>query len=319
MSESETRADEAASTARATPRVSKGARAFADNPYLLLGLASLCWSGNHVAGRAMAGRAPPLGVSTVRWLLPALVLWFLAREHIRKDWPVLKQHWRIVLFLGLTGGALFSAGQYVGLQYTTALNVSVLNSLSPVMIIAAGALIFHERLHPVQVIGIATSLVGVLVIVARGDPSALAAFDFNWGDIIILFNMAVWAIYSVYLRLRPKVHWLSFTFVFAVISSLGTLPFAVGEYLAGLRFQPTLLTALLLLYVSIFPSVIAFAAWVRGVEIIGSNRASPFLHLVALYSALLAYVFLGERLHVFHVAGFALILAGVWCAARKPR
>jgi drug/metabolite transporter (DMT)-like permease len=287
------------------------------NAYLLLALASLCWSGNHVVGRAIAGHVPPLGVSTIRWLLPAAVIWALARPHLAQDWPVLKRHWRIVLFLGVTGGALFSAGQYVGLQLTTALNVSVLNSLSPVLIIAAGAALFHERMAPLQIIGIVTSLLGVLVIVAHGSLESLRHLDFNWGDLIILSNMAVWAIYSVYLRLRPSVHWLSFTFVFAVISSLGTLPFAIAEYAAGFHFQLDWLTVLSLLYVSTFPSVVAFAAWVRGVDLIGANRASPFLHLVAPYSAVLASVFLGETLHLFHIAGFVLILAGVWCAARK--
>jgi drug/metabolite transporter (DMT)-like permease len=286
------------------------------HPFLLLALASLCWSGNHVLGRAIAGHVPPLFISTARWLLPAVVLGLLARPYLTADWPVLKRNWRIVLFLGLTGGALFGAGQYIGLQYTTALNVSVLNSLSPVLIVAAGAALFRDRLTALQAVGIATSLVGVLVIVARGEFGALARLDFNWGDIIIIFSMIVWSVYSVYLRWRPHVHWMSFTFVFAVISSLGTLPFAVGEYLSGFHFQPTALTALTILYVSIFPSVIAFAAWVRGVEVIGANRAGVFIHLVPLYSALLASVFLGESLHLFHVAGFALILAGVWCAAR---
>jgi drug/metabolite transporter (DMT)-like permease len=262
---------------------------------------------------------PPLAISTIRWLLPAIVLFVLARPHLAADWPAIKRHWRIMLFLGITGGALFSAGQYIGLQYTTALNVSVLNSLSPVLIVAASAVCFHERLHALQALGIALSLAGVLAIVARGSLATLAQFDFNWGDILILFNMALWAIYSVYLRLRPQVHWLSFTFVFAVISSLGTLPFAIVEFMAGFRLQPTMLTVLTIFYVSIFPSVLAFAAWVRGVEAIGANRAGVFIHLVPLYSALLASVFLGEVLAGFHVVGFLLILAGVWCAARKAK
>jgi drug/metabolite transporter (DMT)-like permease len=297
-----------------TPRVP--AAAFG-NPYLLLAVAGLCWSGNHIVGRAVAGHVPPFALSTMRWLLPALLLLPLVKPHLKRDWPLIKAHWRILLFLSLTGGALFSALQYLGLQYTTALNVSVFNSLVPVLIVAAGALIFGDRLALPQLLGIVTSLAGVLVIVTRLDFGALAALSFNAGDLIILFNMAAWAVYSSYLRLKPAIHWTSFLFVLAVASCLMTAPLFAWEHYSGFALQPTLLTAGAILYVAIFPSVIAMAAWNRGVELIGSNRAGPFLHFVPLYSAALAYGLLGERLHAYHLLGFALILCGVYFAARK--
>lgn len=287
------------------------------NPYLLLIIAGLCWSGNHIIGRAVAGHVPPLTISTIRWLLPALVLWPFAKPHLERDWPAIKRHWRVIVFLGLTGGALFSAGQYVGLQYTTALNVSVLNSLAPVLIVGAGGLLFRDYVNRIQVLGIVISMAGVLAIVTRLDLQALAQLAFNWGDLIILSNMLVWAIYSACLRLRPQIHWLSFTYAFAVLSTVGTAPGFLWEHVSGFRLQPTALTISALLYVSIFPSVIAFAAWVRGVELIGANRAGPFLHFVPLYSAVLAYSLLGEQLMAYHAVGFVLILAGVYFAARR--
>jgi drug/metabolite transporter (DMT)-like permease len=127
----------------------------------------------------------------------------------------------------------------------------------------------------------------------------------------------VFSIYAACLRLRPHIHWLSFMFVLAVISSASTLPFFVWESFSGYTFQATWLTAFAVVYVSIFPSVIAFAAWNRGVELIGANRSGPFLHLVPIYTAILAYALLGERLAGHHVIGFALILAGVWLASRR--
>jgi drug/metabolite transporter (DMT)-like permease len=287
------------------------------NPYLLLAVAGLCWSGNHVIGRAAAGHIPPFGLSTARWLLPALVLLPLAKPYLQRDWPLIKAHWRILVFLSVTGGALFSALQYLGLQYTSALNVSVFNSLVPVLIVATGAMIFGDRLTLPQIFGILTSLAGVIVIVTRLDFGALAGLAFNGGDLIILFNMGAWAIYSSYLRLRPAIHWTSFLFVMAVTSCLMTAPLFVWEHLSGFTFQPTLLTVGAILYVAIFPSVIAMAAWNRGVELIGANRAGPFLHLVPLYSAALAYALLGEQLRAYHLLGFALILSGVYFAARR--
>jgi len=292
---------------------------FRNNPYLLLALAALFWSGNHIVGRAIHGEVPPIGISTVRWALPAVALWFIARQQIKQDWPAIRAHWVVMLWLGLTGGALFTALQYVGLQYTSALNVSVLNSLVPVLIIGAGGLMFRDRVSALQLAGIATSSIGVLIIIARGQFETLRALEFNWGDLIILFNMAVFAIYAASQRLAPKIHWLSFMFCFALISALGTLPFWLWEWAAGYSFKPTLLTAAAILYVSIFPSVLAFAAWNRGVQLIGANRSGPFVHLVPIYTAVTATLFLGEHLAVFHVVGFVLILAGVWLAStHKP-
>jgi drug/metabolite transporter (DMT)-like permease len=287
-----------------------------DNPYVLLAVASLCWSGNHVLGRAIAGHVPPLGVSTLRWLLPSMALIPLALPHLRRDWRQIAAHWRILAFLSVMGGALFGALQYVGLQYTTALNVSVLNSLAPVFIVVAAALAFGDRISASQGLGIATSLTGVLVIVTRLDAETLTAVRFNVGDLIIVFNMACWAIYAVYLRRRPNIHWLSFIVVFGAGAAIATFPFAVWEHASGFVFQPTLLTVAAILYVATLPSFVAFAAWSRGTDLIGANRAGPFLHLVPLYSAVLAWALLGERLMAYHVLGFALILAGVWFAAR---
>jgi drug/metabolite transporter (DMT)-like permease len=294
-----------------------GVRSSSTQAYLLLALAGLCWSGNHVIGRAIAGHVPPVSLSALRWVMPFLIMLPFASAHLKRDWPLIRHHWKVLMVLGLSGGALFSALQYVGLQYTTAVNVSVLNSLGPVFIVMAIAIMFHETLRPIQLGGIAISLTGVLFIVTRGELASLAEMSFNYGDLIILFNMVVWSIYSAFLRLRPAIHWTSFMAVFAFIGAVGTLPFAIHEYLQGIRFQPTVTTFLTIGYVSIFPSLVSYMSWNRGVELIGANRAGALLHLIPLYSAILAGIFLGEHLASFHIVGFALILAGVTLAARK--
>jgi drug/metabolite transporter (DMT)-like permease len=295
--------------------VSRARKRIWDNPYSVLAFASLCWSGNHIVGRAVTGHIPPLTVSTIRWLIPVFIIWFMARSEIQTDWPSVRQHWGIVLWLGVTGGTLFSALQYVGLQHTTALNVSILNSLVPVLIVAAGALIFHDRIRFVQLFGISTSLIGVVVIVTHGHLGVLTQLEFNSGDLITISAMAVFAIYVAYLRMRPPTHWLTFLFVLGTISAITTMPFAIFEIAQGKMLELSLLTIFAALYVSIFPSLLAFAAWNRGVELIGPNKAGPFLHLVPLYTALLAGIFLGEDLRLFHVAGLLLILTGVSLAS----
>jgi drug/metabolite transporter (DMT)-like permease len=293
-------------------------RSSGSTAYLLVVLAALCWSGNHIVGRAIAGHVPPMAISTVRWLVPAVVLLPLAGRQLARDWPQLRSHWRVLLFLALSGGTVFSALQYLGLQYTTAINVSVLNSLAPVLIVAASAMLFGDRIGMRQMVGIAVSLAGVLVVISKGRVEDLLGLSFNAGDLVILFNMGVWAVYSVYLRRRPPIHWLSLTFVLAAVAALTTLPFWLWEHAQGLTLQPTMLTAGALAYVSIFPSLVAYACWNSGVERIGANRAGVFLHLIPVFSAVLAGGLLGEDIGIHHLAGFVLILAGVWLAARKP-
>jgi drug/metabolite transporter (DMT)-like permease len=288
------------------------------NPYVLLAVAALFWSGNHIVGRAIGGHVPPVGISTIRWLIPAILIWPWVRPHLKRDWPVIRRHWKAMLWLGATGGALFTSLQYVGLQYTSALNVSVLNSLVPVLIVATSGALFRDRISPLQLAGIVVSSLGVLTIIGRGSLDVLERLAFNWGDLIIVFNMFVFAVYATCLRLRPAMHWLSFIFIFAVLSVIMTLPFAVLEFWQGARFEADWLTIGSITYVSIFPSVIAFSAWNRGVELIGANRSGPFLHMVPVYTAILGTTLLGEHLATFHIVGFALILTGVWLASVRP-
>jgi drug/metabolite transporter (DMT)-like permease len=297
--------------------LSQAASSAWQNPYLLLALAGLCWSGNHIIGRAMAGHVPPLAISMLRWIFPAVLLWLFARPYIKKDWPLIWRHRVLIVLLSVSGGGVFGALQFVGLQFTTAVNVAVFNSVPPVLIAAAGALIFRDRLLPAQVAGIAISLAGVLVVVTRADLTVLTQMEFNRGDIIILSNMVLWSGYSACLRLLPPVHWQSFLFVFAAISSIATIPFFLWEHLSGYTLQPTLLTFGALSYISLFTSLFAYLFWNRGVEQIGANRAGVFLHLIPVYGAVLATVFLGERLMAYHVLGFTLILSGVWLAGRR--
>jgi len=285
------------------------------NAYLMLALASLCWSGNHIMGRAIAGHVPPVAIATLRWLLAAAVLWPFVHHQVKRDWPLIREKPWIILFLALIGGALFGTLQFVGLQFTTALNVSVLNSMAPIFIVAASALLFRDRLTLRQGAGIAVSLAGVMVIISQLDPGILATLSFNRGDIIILVNQAIWGIYSACLRLRPAISAVSFMFVFSLVSGIVMLPAVGWEISTGYVLQPTLATLGAIVFVTLISTIGGFALWTRGVELIGPNRASVFLHLIPVYSALLTGMLLGEPLMGYHVVGFVLILLGVWWTA----
>lgn len=284
--------------------------------YVLLPLAAACWAGNHVIARAVGGHVPPASLAVARWILVTLLVLPLALRHLRADWPKLKRHaWLMILF-ALTGGAAFGTLQYVALQYTTALNMGVVGSVAPAFIVGASWLLFRDRLSPLQLGGVLTSLSGVLVIVSQLDLARLASLTLNGGDLIIIANMMLWAVYSACLRLRPGIHPMTFMLAMAVIAGLANLPFAAFEHSIDYRLQATELTMLALLYSALITTLLAYFAWNRGIDIVGAPRASAFLHTIPLFSALLATSVLGERIELFHIVGFVLILGGVSLAAR---
>ena len=287
------------------------------NPYLMLALAGLFWSGNHIAGKAAAGYAPPVSMAGIRWLIGALILWPFVHRHVRNDWPAIRSHWREILFLIVIGGAFFSAIQYQALNYTTALNASIFNSFAPVIIGAAGALLFRDRFTILQMLGIAVSFSGVMAIVSRGELSVLFAMSFNYGDVLLLINMACWAVYCACLRLLPKLHPLTFTFLLGLLTGILLIPGYVWEYSQGLYFVPAWRTVIVMAYVSIFPAVLAYICWNEGIRQVGAARGGAFLHLIPVYGAVLATSLLGEQLKLFHIIGCAMILGGVYLAARK--
>ncbi len=288
--------------------------------YVLLVVTTMCWAGNHVVGRWMAADTPPVppgGLSVMRWLIAALVLLPFGWRHIVSDWPRISERWGIVLFLGLLGGAGFSFTQYYALRYTSVVNVGVMNSIGPAFIILAGMAIFGDRVRLGQIVGIAVSLVGVMVILMRGDLGVLGTLGFNGGDLIAIINMGIFAVYSACLRLRPPMHGLTFMTLMSVIASVGSVPVMVAELLAGEVIRPSGPTIVAVIYTGLFTSVAAYLAWNAGVARLGAQRAGAFLHLVPLFGAFLAVVILGEPPRWFHAVGLVLIVAGVTVAARQ--
>jgi drug/metabolite transporter (DMT)-like permease len=288
--------------------------------YLLLVVTTMCWAGNHVVGRWMAADTPPVppgGLSVMRWLLAALVLLPFAWRHIEADLPRIADRWGIVLFLGVLGGAGFSFTQYYALRYTSVVNVGVMNSIGPAFIIVAGVAIFGDRVRLQQIAGIAVSLVGVLVILVRGDMAVLGTLSFNIGDVIALINMGIFAVYSACLRLRPPMHGLTFMTLMSMVACVASVPVMVVELLSGEVIRPSGPTIVAVVYTGLFTSVAAYLAWNAGVARLGAQRAGAFLHLVPLFGALLAVVILGEPPRWFHAAGLVLIVAGVTVAARN--
>jgi len=209
---------------------------------------------------------------------------------------------------------------YLGLNYTTATNGVILNSFIPVMIIAIAWIFLRQRLTRLQVAGVAISLAGVLTILSGGSLAALAAFRLNGGDLLVILSMAMWSTYTILLRWRPAgLHMLSFLFTIAVIGDAFMLPFWLGEQALGYRMTWSWQAFAALASVALFSSVLAYIFWNRGVEEVGPQVAGLFVHLMPVFGVLLAWLFLGERLALFHVAGIGLILAGIGITSRRGR
>ncbi|MEQ1711424.1 MAG: DMT family transporter, partial [Hyphomicrobium sp.] len=189
-------------------------------------------------------------------------------------------------------------------------------STSPVMIAVVSYLVNGERVTARQMAGITVSLAGVLVVLGKGDAITLTRLAFNVGDLIMLGAMAVWALYTAMLDKRPPINMVSFAAVTFVIAAVLNVPLAAIELASGAPVSPGSKALAAIAYIAIFPSFLAYLLFNRGVEIIGPTRAGAFMHLVPLFTAVLAILFLGEQFAAYHALALALILSGVWLAAR---
>ncbi len=294
-------------------------RTLFDRPYLLLSLTSLFWAINIVLGRFIAGTVPPAALSEIRWAGAGAIVLPIAWQHLKRDWPAIRRHLGIMLVLSFTGITVYNTLAYHGLEYTTAINGLLMQSAAPLMIGLWSLILFRDRLTLAQLLGILTSLTGVVVIVARGNLAALAQLTLNPGDVWFLVALVSYALYAALLRRRPAIHFLSFLAFTIVAGALMLAPATVWEFTAGRRIDPTPAAFAVLAYVVIFPSLLAYVFFNRGVELIGANRAGPFFHLIPVFGSAIAILFLGERPELYHGIGYALIVAGIAVAQRGRR
>ncbi len=297
----------------------KRLQVFYSSPYLLLTLAVFFWSVNSVIGRYMRLEVPPIALAFWRWAGASLLIAVWAVPRMRRDWPLLRRHLPLLLVLSLTGVAMFNTLLYTGLQTTVALNAFLIQSLMPVLIMLFSYLVFGERITFRQAIGVALSLAGVVVVIARGELGILLNLALNRGDLLILVAVIGYALYSILLCRLPAIHPLSFLgFTFSA-GTLMLLPFYLWESLAVRPLSLNLPTLLTILYVVFFPALVSYFCYNRGVELIGANRAGLFIHLIPVFGTVLAVFFLGEDFRWYHGQGIVMIFAGIVLTLRRGR
>ncbi len=282
------------------------------HPYLLLSFAALLWSGNFVLARGVRSHVPPLALAFWRWTVALAVLVPLTAGSVRASARRLLRSWRVVLGLGVLGVGNFNMLVYVGVHRTTATHAVLLNSACPAFIVALASAVGAGRPTARQLIGIALSLLGVLVIVSGGAPAALASLEFQRGDLWILAAVLSWAAYTVLLQWRPAdVDGPALLTATVAVGVAWVAPFYAWEVAHGARVTIDAETVGSVAYVALFASVIAYFCWNRGVALVGANRAGVFMHLLPAFGTVLASALLGETFRAYHLVGIAAILAGV--------
>jgi drug/metabolite transporter (DMT)-like permease len=292
-------------------------RGLFDQPYLLLSLTSLFWAGNTVLGRFIAGHVPPVTLAFIRWGGAFVIVLPFAAPHLLRDWPTIRRHAGLLTVLALTGFSAYNTMAYYGLQYTTAIHGLLLQSIGPLFVALWSFALFGDRLTPRQAGGICVSFTGVLVIICHGSLDVLVGIGFNRGDVWLLIALAIYAYYTAALRQRPAMHPLSFLAVGMGWGALLLLPGVGWEMASGKTFVLDAVSVASFAYVCVFPSLLGYLCLNRGIELIGANRAAPFMHLVPVFGSVLAIALLGERFELYHAVGYALVFIGITIATRK--
>lgn len=289
--------------------------------YLGLVLTPLFWAGNAVVARGVVGQIPPLSMSFWRWVLALAILLPIGLPAAWRQRRVIGEHWLTILALATFSVGAFNSLLYFAAVTTTATNIALINTTIPIMVALLSWLLLGDRTRPIQALGIALAVVGILVVVGRGELTTLTALQAQPGDLLMVLAVFCWGLFSVLLRrqsvpLTP----LAFLTVQVALGTLVILPFYLVDlwFFSG-GFEVGVGSLVPLLYFAIFPGLLAYAFWNHAVHQVGPARSAIFMYLTPVFATVLATVFLDETLGMPHMVGGLLILAGLYLATRVAR
>ena len=290
--------------------------------YLLI--ATALWAGNAIAGRLLVGSVSPITLSAVRWGLAALLLLPLGWRAFKPDSALWQNKKRFIL-LGLFGVGSYNVLLYLALQTSTAINVTLIGASMPIWMLFIGAVWYQVKPTLLQLLGAIVSLVGVAIVLTRGELSALLSMEMVVGDLLIMLATILWAFYSWMLS-RPgssterQWPWADFLMAQVLVGLLWTSFFDGFEIAMGhAHLELNAWTGSLILFVAVGPSLIAYRCWGLGVNGAGPTVAAFFANFIPLFTALLSAAMLGEPPQLFHGVAFALIALGIWVSSTKGR
>jgi drug/metabolite transporter (DMT)-like permease len=286
------------------------------NATLVLTMAPLMWACNAIAGKIAADLISPVTLTFLRWMMALCILAPIAGPHLARDLGGAIANWRRLFIMGAVGFTGFNLSLYYALNYTTALNVSIEQASMPAVIMLGSFLLARQKVSALQGLGVILSIAGVLFTATRGNPEAILQLDLNRGDAIMMLGVVCYSGFTVALRNKPPLHWLSLMFVMSVGALLAASVVFAAEVAIGGFTPPGPRAWMLVVFTAIFPSLVAQFCFMRGVELVGANRAGMFINLVPIFAAVLAVTLLGEAFHLYHFTGLVLVFAGIAMASR---
>ena len=280
---------------------------------VLLIASSFFWSGNFFSGKiAFLSDLSPFKLSFFRWILALLILLPFTYAQIIRDLEYYKKNILLMTVISILGVTIFNSFTYISLRTTMVINSTLMASVAPVMMIGFSWLIFRTKTTTLQFTGIILSLLGAFAIILKGNINNLYNLSFTAGDLWMLAAVLSWCLYSVLLKkIDTKTSQLANLEVMIIIGVIFIIPFYIIESFNTTYLPSSILDLAIIGYVAVFASIAAFFSWNRGVSIIGPNRASLFLHLIPVFSAIWAISFLNEKFAFFHVIGVLFILSGI--------
>ncbi|AKH99184.1 putative permease, DMT superfamily [Hoeflea sp. IMCC20628] len=285
--------------------------------YLFLTITAMSWGGNAVAGKLAVGHISPMLLTSARWGLAVLILLTFALPQVRRDIKVIRANLPLLVTYGVFGFACFNLLLYSAVEYTTAINVAIEQAGMPMVIFLANFILFRIKVTPAQIIGFLLTLAGITITASGGSLERLIGLELNRGDALMLLAVLFYGGYTVALRYKPVLHWQSMIAVMAASAFVVSLPFAAYEVASETVIWPDMLGWLVIAFTAVFPSLVSQVLFIKGNEIIGSNRAGIFINLVPIFGTLLSVMILGETLHLYHVIALVLVFTGIGLAERR--
>ena len=281
--------------------------------YILLVLTTIFWSGNFIVGKAATiYEIPPFSLNFFRWLFAGIILLpFTFKEIILKK-NYIKENIGLFIVLGITSITVFNSIVYYSLYFTQVITGVLMISTIPVWIILISSLLKIEKTNIYQIFGILLSLIGVVAIITKSDLEVIKGLEFNKGDLSIIVAMFSWAIFSTLLKKKKlKVSQITLLQVVIIFGLIFLTPIYIIELLLGnyiILEKPFFLT---LAYVVIFPGLLSFLFWIKGISVIGANRSGIFLHLMPIFGSVFAIIIFKEKIMFYHLIGAIFIIFGI--------
>ena len=285
-------------------------RAYSSAPFLLF-LATLGWGSNTIASRLAVGEISPMLLIFFRWGFVVVILLSLYWRQMIDEWPIIRPRLKWLLIMGGCGLSLFNAFFYIAAHSTTAVNLGIIQSTMPGMILLGSFMLFGDRINRLQFSGLLLTLLGVGVIVTQGSLEQLMQLTFNHGDLLMIFACSFYAMYTVGLKSRPKISSMVMLAYFSVAAFLMTIPLMIFESFIYGTVMPGVKGFAIVFYIAIVPSFLSQIFFMRGVDLIGPGSAGLYANLVPIFSAIMAVLLLSEEFALFHLAAMLLVFGGI--------